>query len=183
MTHVTKRSVHARVPVWVALLALGSMVAAGCASKGGSTNTSSSGSSTTAKVEEGVKSTTPETTAQEPEHIKVQHILIGFVGSVPGKNITRTKDEAKTLAYQILERAQKGEDFDTLVKQNTDDAHPGIYGMSNKGVTPATGEYPRDRMVPAFGNVGFKLAVGGVGIADYDPATSPYGYHVIKRVE
>ena len=37
--------------------------------------------------------------------------------------------------------------------------------------------------VPAFGNVGFKLAVGEIGIADYDPKTSPFGYHVIKRVE
>jgi parvulin-like peptidyl-prolyl isomerase len=37
-------------------------------------------------------------------------------------------------------------------------------------------------MVPAFGNVGFKLEVGEIGIADYDPLTSKYGYHIIKRV-
>ena len=67
---------------------------------------------------------------------------------------------------------------------NTDDAFPGRYGMANRGVTPAGGnEYARDGMVPAFGNVGFKLAVGEIGIADYDPATSPYGWHIIKRVQ
>jgi parvulin-like peptidyl-prolyl isomerase len=38
-------------------------------------------------------------------------------------------------------------------------------------------------MVPAFGNVGFKLAVGEIAVADYDPKTSPFGYHLIKRVK
>jgi len=121
--------------------------------------------------------------ANEPDHIKVQHILIGFQGSVPGKNITRSQEEAKKLAYEILERAKKGEEFPALVKEYTDDAYPGIYGMSNKGVSPGQGEYPRDRMVPAFGNTGFPLEVGGIGIADYDPKTSPYGWHIVKRIE
>jgi parvulin-like peptidyl-prolyl isomerase len=67
--------------------------------------------------------------------------------------------------------------------RHTDDRPPGIYGMSNAGVAPAAGEYARGSMVPAFGNVGFKLNKGDIGIADYDPRTSPYGYHVIKRVE
>src|SRR5688572_6549760 len=70
----------------------------------------------------------------EPEHIQVQHCLISFTGKLPGKNVTRTQDEAKKLAYDILAKAKKGEDFDALVKQYTDDQHPGIYGMSNKGV-------------------------------------------------
>ncbi|MGE5176278.1 MAG: peptidylprolyl isomerase [Hyphomicrobiales bacterium] len=119
----------------------------------------------------------------EPQHIKVQHILIGFAGTIPGKPITRTKEEARVLAYQILERARKGEDFDALVRQYTDDSPPGIYGMSNFNVTPGPGEYPRDRMVPAFGNVGFAMSAGNIGIADYDPETSPYGWHIIKRLE
>jgi len=155
--------------------------AMGCASKGGSTNASGSSTATTAKVTEGGGTMTA---AKEPDRIKVQHILIGAKGTVPGKNITRTMDEAKTLAYQIADRARGGESFDELVKANTDDAYPGIYGMANRGVTPsAQNEYGRDNMVPAFGNVGFKLAVGEIGVADFDPTTSPYGYHVIKRVE
>jgi hypothetical protein len=121
--------------------------------------------------------------AAEPEHIQVQHILVGFAGTLPGKNITRSQEEAKKLAYDILARANKGEDFDALVKQNTDDAYPGTYGMANLGVQAAQGEYPRDRMVAAFGNVGFKLKVGEIGIADFDKTTSPFGYHVIKRVK
>jgi hypothetical protein len=119
----------------------------------------------------------------EPEHIQVQHCLISFTGKLPGKNVSRSQEEAKKLAYDILARAQKGEDFDALVKQHTDDQHPGIYAMANKGVSPAAGEYPRTGMVAAFGDVGFKLKVGEVGIADFNEKASPYGYHVIKRVK
>ncbi|MGH9867782.1 MAG: peptidylprolyl isomerase [Candidatus Polarisedimenticolia bacterium] len=124
----------------------------------------------------------PAATA-EPEHIQVQHCLVSFTGKLPGKNVSRSQEEAKKLANDILARAKKGEDFDALVKQFTDDQHPGIYGMANKGVSPASGEYPRQGMVAAFGDVGFKLNVGDVGLAEFDEKTSPYGYHVIKRVK
>lgn len=155
----------------LAAVALVASATAGCASSGGSKTTSTSTGGTV-------------TPAQEPDRIVVQHILIAFAGKVPGKNVTRTEAEAKTLAYQILERAKAGENFDELVRANTDDAYPGRYGMTNRGVTPSgDNEYPREGMVPAFGDVGFKLAVGEIGIADYSPTSSPYGWHIIKRVQ
>ncbi|HET9252303.1 MAG TPA: peptidylprolyl isomerase [Candidatus Eisenbacteria bacterium] len=117
-----------------------------------------------------------------PAHIEVQHILIGFAGSVPGKGITRSQEEARALAHEILAKARGGENFDQLVSQHTDDSPPGIYRMSNTGVSAAEGEFPRERMVPAFGNVGFNLSPGNIDIAEYDPSASPYGYHVIKRL-
>ena len=152
--------------------------AIGCASSGGSKT--QAGTTATAKAGGETMTTTP---TKEPDHIKVQHILIGAKGTVPGKSITRSLEEAKTLAYQLADRARKGEEFGALVSQYTDDAAPGIYGMSNRGVPAGQGEYGRDTMVPAFGNVGFPLALGAIGVADFDPSTSPYGYHVIKRVE
>jgi len=118
-----------------------------------------------------------------PEHITIQHVLIGFTGSVPGKNITRTQDEAKKLADEIFARAKKGEDFDGLVKKYTDDSPPGIYAMANNGVAPAAGEYARNRMVPAFGDAGFPLQVGEFGMASYDREKSPYGWHIVKRLK
>ena len=130
-------------------------------------------------------SSVADTTRRAPamvEHIQVQHILVGFSGSIPSKAISRSREEARKLAYELLERARAGDDFDALVRDNTDDRPPGIYGLSNQGVAPAPGEYARGQMVPAFGNVGFALEVGGIGIADYDPTTSPYGWHIIKRV-
>jgi hypothetical protein len=136
------------------------------------------------KASETMESTAAEP-ASEPDFVTVQHILVGFEGSVPGKPITRTKEEAATLAAELLERAQGGEDFGALVKEYTDDAFPGIYKMANHGVQPGAGEqvFPRGRMVPAFGDVGFPLTIGGVGMAAYDPQKSPYGWHVIKRIE
>jgi hypothetical protein len=160
-------------------LALVLVAAWGCASSGG-TKTQTAGGTTAAEGGT-VSSTTP---TQEPDRITVQHILIGFTGSVPGKTINRTKEEARTLAYSLLERARGGEAYDALVREFTDDSWPGTYGMANRGVTPASAnEYARDGMVPAFGNVGFKLAVDEFGVADYDPTTSPYGWHIIKRVK
>jgi parvulin-like peptidyl-prolyl isomerase len=120
----------------------------------------------------------------EPERVQVQHILIAFQGSIPDAKVTRTREEAEKLAQELLARAQKGEDFDALVREYTDDQHPGIYAMANAGIPPDPNrqEYARERMVKAFGDVGFSLKVGGVGLAAYDPQSSKYGWHIIKRL-
>lgn len=121
--------------------------------------------------------------AAEPERIEVQHILISFNGAI--SEVTRTQEEAEALAREILNRARAGEDFDALVKQHTDDQHPGIYRMANTGVEPdrANQEFPRAGMVKAFGDVGFSLEVDGIGMTEYDPETSKYGWHIIKRLK
>ena len=121
----------------------------------------------------------------EPDHVAVQHILIAFQGSIPEAKIIRSKEEAQKLAEEIFERAKKGEDFDALVKRYTDDQYPGIYKMANTGLTPdeSKQEFSRTRMVKSFGDVSFSLAVNGIGIAVYDPQTSKYGWHIIKRIE
>ena len=190
MTPIRK---DARGAVGAALLIVA--LAAGCAGQSATKERASSvagaGSTTAAAPTEtktkgtsmAAAGTMPVKPDVEPEHVQVQHILIGFAGSVRGKSITRTKEEAKALAYQLLDRARKGEDFDALVRQYTDDQPPGIYEMSGISIPPLPGEYPRDRMVPAFGNVGFAVSPGNIGIADYVPAASPYGWHIIKRLK
>lgn len=121
----------------------------------------------------------------EPDYVVVQHILIGFQGSMPGKEITRTREEAEALAREIFGRARAGEDFDVLVETYTDDAFPGVYEIANRGARADASRlvYARDKMVPAFGDVGFSLEVGEVGLAQYDATTSKYGWHIIKRLE
>lgn len=152
--------------------------------KRGRTKTAAGGKGTVKKVDtKALSGTMPVKPEVIPQHVQVQHILIGFSGSVPGKSISRTMAEAKTLAYQILERARKGENFDELVRKYTDDSPPGIYGMSGTGVPPGQGEFARGSMVAAFGNVGFSISPGNIGIADYDPAASPFGWHIIKRLK
>lgn len=126
--------------------------------------------------------TMPVKPAIAPAHIEVQHILIGFAGTVPGKNITRTKEEASKLAHELLDKARNGANFDSLVAKYTDDSPPGIYKMAADGVPPQLGEYGRRQMVPAFGNVGFAISPGNIDIAEYDPTSSPFGWHIIKRL-
>ncbi len=122
---------------------------------------------------------------EEPNWVTVQHILISFKGAIPKPTVTRTEGEAKELAEEVFERANKGEDFDALVKQYTDDEYPGIYRMSNKGIPPdqSKQEFPREGMVKGFGDVSFSLPVGGIGMAKYDSQKSKYGWHIIKRIE
>lgn len=127
--------------------------------------------------------TSAETQLNEPERVKVQHILIAFKGTLPGQNVERSADDAKKLAMEVFEKAKaKDADFEALVKQYSEDRPPGVYEMTNSGVQATAGAFPREGMVPAFGNVGFKLKVGEVGIAEFDPQTSPFGYHIIKRL-
>ena len=125
----------------------------------------------------------------QPSHITVQHVLIGFQGSVKGKDIQRTRAEAELLALDLLKRAESGENFGKLVRDYTDDSPPGIYHLANVGQsadmtspTPDENVFPRSGMVPAFGDVGFPLRVGEVGLSTYDPERSPYGWHIIKRL-
>ncbi len=117
------------------------------------------------------------------ERVEVQHILIGFEGSLPGKLVKRSQQEAEALAKTALERAQKGEPFEALVKELSDDQVPGIYGMSNLGVAPQGSEFPREQMVPSFGDAAFSLNPGEIGMAPYDSQKSPFGWHIIKRLK
>ena len=50
-------------------------------------------------------------------------------------------------------------------------------------LTALRDEFQREQMVPAFGNVGFAISVGNIDIANFDPQTSPYGWHIIKRLK
>lgn len=119
----------------------------------------------------------PECEAQE---IQVQHLLISFNSAgIPG--ISRTQEEAEALAGELLQAIQGGADFDPLVKQHTDDSHPGVYGMTTG--KPAGGVYARSGMVAAFGDIGWRLELGEVGVAGFDPRTSPYGWHLIRRLK
>ena len=123
----------------------------------------------------------------EPAVVTVKHVLISFIGT-PETKATRTREEAEKLAFQVLDRARSGEDFDKLMKDLSDDApEGGIYSIVNQGVERRGEEYYRSgrerSLVKSFGDVGFRLEIGQIGIADYDPETSPFGYHIIKRVK
>ena len=119
--------------------------------------------------------------ADQPQKIKVQHILIAFKGTIPGQE--RSKEDAEKLAKELFEKSKAaGADFEALVKEYSSDRPPGVYELTNFGTTAEAGSFARDQMVPAFGDVGFTLKVGEVGLANFDAQKSPFGFHIIKRL-
>ncbi|MFQ5511077.1 MAG: peptidylprolyl isomerase [Candidatus Krumholzibacteriia bacterium] len=130
-------------------------------------------------------STTPPPREAQPEYVTVHHILIAFKGSVPVGGVTRSQEEARELAEEVLKRAKTGEDFAALATEYSADNPPGIYKMANTGVAGdlSQGVYERTGMVKGFGDASFSLAVGEIGMAAYDSTTCKYGWHIIKRLE
>jgi len=120
--------------------------------------------------------------ADQPAHVVVQHVLISFDGAgVPG--VTRSQDEARALAERVLAQAQTGIDFAEMVRLYSDDrGGNGTYSIANWGVPTDSGEVERRKMARAFGAMAFTLPVGQIGIVPYDSNTSPFGWHVVKRV-
>jgi peptidyl-prolyl cis-trans isomerase C len=93
--------------------------------------------------------------AQKPEtEVHALHILVP------------TEDEAKT----VEKRLKAGEDFGKLADELSKD--PGSKGGD-------LGFFTRDRMVPEFADVAFKLKAGEVS----DPVKTQFGWHVIKVLE
>lgn len=121
----------------------------------------------------------------QAERVTVQHVLIGVAGSLP--NVQRTPAESELLAAEIYTRALNGEDFDTLERNHSGDVHPGTYTLTAQP-TGVKGEVCRNEMVSGLGDVAWRLEVNEIGVSPFDgalpgEAKSPFGYHVIKRLE
>jgi len=118
------------------------------------------------------------------EEVTFQHLLVGV-----GQDFGRSPGEAEELAASLFARARAGEDFDLLVKNHTNDVHPGIYTLT-RGVGDPPRTYARDGMVPGLGDVAWRLALDELGVSPYDgsgipgrPAKSPLGFHILKRLK
>lgn len=111
---------------------------------------------------------------QPVQKVKLQHILLAFVGAVRGSESGHTESEARALASDVLARARAGEDFTALMKKYTGDDGPGTYVVTQDD---------RADYAKYFGDVGFRLQVGEIGVAPYHHSKSPFGWHVIKRLE
>lgn len=120
-----------------------------------------------------------------PEHdaqrVKVRHVLVMHAGA-PRSTATRTREEAEQLAADLYARALAGEDFAELMAQHSDDTGGGVYTMVESGGRPPK-LINRTAMVPAFGDAGWRLQPGEIGVVAEDPVRSPYGWHIVERLE
>ncbi|MCH2376240.1 MAG: peptidyl-prolyl cis-trans isomerase [Planctomycetes bacterium] len=114
----------------------------------------------------------PSTPASPPPtRVGAAHILISYAGSMRSKQ-SRTKDEARKLAEQIVAEAKaEGADFAELAKKYSD----GPSGPRGG----ALGVFGRGQMVGPFETAAFALPVDGVSAV----VETRFGFHVIKRTE
>ena len=111
-----------------------------------------------------------ETPAGGPMQIGARHILVAYKGAQRADpNVTRTKEQARTLAQQIAREARAGKDWEKLWEQFSNE--PGGQRGGELGV------FGRGQMVPSFEHAAFELEVGKVS----DVVETPFGFHVIQR--
>ncbi|MDC0745547.1 peptidylprolyl isomerase [Polyangium mundeleinium] len=100
------------------------------------------------------------------------HILVAWKGAERApKTVTRTKDEAKKRAGDVLAQVKDSKQtFEELVAKYTDDE-------VSKAANGAIGNFERNAMPPAFADATFAMEVGTIS----DVVETAQGYHIIKR--
>ena len=104
--------------------------------------------------------------------IRARHLLIAHRDAtrVPD-GVTRTAQEARTIAEGLLSELQSGGDFEELVRRHSDDgtrSRGGDLGVFTTGV-----------MNPVFEEATLALKVGArSGVVE-----TPFGFHIIERLE
>jgi len=100
-----------------------------------------------------------------PAQVRASHILI----KVPEDAKPEVEAEKKKAATAIAARAKKGEAFDKLAKELSEDPS----AKQNSGDLDF---FPADQMVPEFSKAAFAMKKNEIS----DPVRSSFGYHVIK---
>ena len=100
----------------------------------------------------------------QEQEVHARHILIR---AAAGDENASKAAEDKIKA--IIARLKKGEDFETVAKEVTEDPS----GKANGG---DLGYFSKEQMVPEFSNVAFKLEKGQIS----EPVKTQFGWHVLK---
>lgn len=161
----------ARLPICVALSLLAPLSTTGCvvSTYGGPSAAPEIPLPPTQPRETSSSSAAPE----GPAEIGARHILISYKGAMrAAPYIDRTKEQAEMLATELQEKAASGADFEELARKHSDDP-----GSASEG--GSLGTFSRGQMVKEFSDAAFSLPIGGVS----DVVESPFGFHVIQRVE
>jgi len=113
----------------------------------------------------------PGSAAARPARISARHVLVMHRGSERAPaGVTRTREEARTRAEEVLRRARAGEDFAQLARTYSDEP-----GAATSGGD--LNEFGPGQMVPPFERAAFALEVNAIS----DIVETDFGFHVIKR--
>ena len=106
-----------------------------------------------------------------PQRIGARHILIQYVGARnQNPRVTRSKEEAKALAEEILVKLRGAADWNELCAQYSDEPEAADRGGD-------LGMFAHGQMVPRFERAAFALAVDETS----EVVESDFGFHVIRR--
>jgi len=108
------------------------------------------------------------------EMIRARHILIQYAGSARAPAaVTRTKEEARTLATQVLEKTRRpGADFAAIANEYTDDQMGRGHGGDLPPFNRASG------FVGPFVDAAYALTTNQIS----DLVETPFGFHIIQRL-
>jgi hypothetical protein len=107
------------------------------------------------------------------ERIDARQIVVAYQGARRApSDVTRSKQEARARAQEVLAKARAGADFQALVAQYSDES-----GSATRG--GRVGKFTRRQKVKAFSDAAFALRPGQFS----DVVETPFGYHVIQRTD
>ncbi len=111
--------------------------------------------------------------AAAEETLAVAELVVSYGASPLGRvrQIQRTKEEARARAEEARARALKGQDFDALVAEYSDEPEAATRGGKLK--------FRRRQAIKAFGDAAAALKPGEVSPL----VETQFGFHVIKRLE
>jgi hypothetical protein len=101
------------------------------------------------------------------EHLKARHILVGVGANASAEE----REAARRKITDLVTRARAGESFDTLARNNSDDATRQWGGQLDA--------FTRGQMVKPFEDAAFALEPGEMS----GPVETQYGFHLIKLEE
>lgn len=104
--------------------------------------------------------------------IKTAHIMV----AVPKTASEEDMKNAEKKINEIYDKLKKGEKFEDLVKNYSDDPS----SIEKGGELPAFGTGTTTRMVPVFEEAAFALKNNGDFSA---PIQTDYGFHIVKRID
>ncbi len=115
-----------------------------------------------------------------PEMVHARHILVKARKDATPEDALVAEQKAAKLAARL----KTGEKFEDVARRESDD--PTARDVPAAGTKPAVtgnggdiGWFTRDRIMPQFGDVAFKMSVGEVS----GPVRTQFGYHLIQVLD